>query len=144
MFNNLSQQKVMILPGTDFLEQFKVNGIEGAKSFITQPNTRVPLFDQNEDYIYIVSTDENGYKNNIVRCKFKIDPIPKPEDVFASKEDLNALKGDISDVKQLIQQFIASATNSTGSTEPKQYSKSNAGSASSTNGLPDKNHGTNG
>lgn len=142
MFNNLSGQKVMILPGTDFLEQYKVRGIEGAKNFQTQPSTRIPLFDQDEDYMYIVSTDANGYKTDITRFKFKIEPVPKPEEIFASKEDLNNLKGDIADVKQLIQQFIASTN--TGSTEPKQYSKSNAGSASSTNGLPDKVHGTNG
>lgn len=108
MLNNLSNQKVMILPGTDLLEHFKVRGIDGAKNFQTQPNTRIPLFDQDEDYIYIVSTDANGYKNDIVRCKFTIDPIPKPEEIFASKEDLNTLKGDIADVKQLIQQLSSS------------------------------------
>lgn len=38
-----------------------VNGIEGAKQFPVSANSRVALFDMNEDIVYIKTVDAGGY-----------------------------------------------------------------------------------
>lgn len=127
IYGNYTNQKLIILPGADVLETLKVKGIDGAKAFTTQPNTRVPLFDSEDDYIYLVTTDENGNKKDITRIRFEISPIPKPEEIFASKDDLNQLKGDIANVEQLVRQLLEStnATNADSGKSDRQYSKNN-------------------
>lgn len=54
MQNNLFQ-----LNGVDLV--VPVKGIEGAKSYPMGPNCRVPLFDSEEDVLYIKSTDPNCF-----------------------------------------------------------------------------------
>ena len=38
----------------------RVNGIEGARMYPVQPNTRIALFDANEDVFYIKCADAGG------------------------------------------------------------------------------------
>ena len=38
-----------------------VNGDDGAKQFSMRPNSRVALFDVNDDILYIKQTDSNNY-----------------------------------------------------------------------------------
>ena len=71
----------------------------------TVPNARYNYFDRNADYLYIVQTNENNYKT-IRRFAFFEDPIPKPEDNYATKQEIMDLKGDIANVQQSIQQLI--------------------------------------
>lgn len=39
-----------------------VSGIEGAKAYPLPPNSVMPVFDSNEDILYIVSSDGAGFK----------------------------------------------------------------------------------
>lgn len=127
MYGNYTNQKLIILPGANIIETLKVKGIDGAKAYTTQPNTIVPLFDSDDDYFYMVTTDENGNKKDVARFRFEPCPVPKPEEVFASKDDLNQLKGDIANVEQLVRQLLEStnATNADSGKSDRQYSKNN-------------------
>lgn len=95
------------------------NGIEGAKMFNTHPSSRQAVFDQNEDVLYIITTDRRNVKTNIRRLRFEDYPIPRPEDLYVSKEEFketnDALKGAIDDVKFTLQQLLVAATEQTSS-----------------------------
>ena len=82
-----------------------VSAIEELSQLATQPNARYNYFDKNDDVFYIVSTNENNYKS-ISRYRYYEDPIPKPEDNYATKQEIMDLKGDIANVQQSIQQLI--------------------------------------
>lgn len=82
-----------------------VSEINELRQLATQPNARYSYFDANDDVFYIVSTNENNYKT-ITRYRFYEDPIPKPEDNYATKQEIMDLKGDIANVQQSIQQLI--------------------------------------
>ena len=71
----------------------------------TQPNAKYAYFDKNDDVFYVVDTNENNYKT-VSRYRFYEDPIPKPEDTYATKQEILDLKGDIANVQQSIQQLI--------------------------------------
>ena len=82
-----------------------VSAIEELSQMPTQPNSRYNYFDKNEDVFYIISTNEHNFKS-ISRYRYYEDPIPKPEDNYATKQEIMDLKGDIADVKQSICQLI--------------------------------------
>ena len=82
-----------------------VTDINELSQLATQPNARYNYFDANDDVFYIVKTNENNFKT-ITRYRFYEEPIPKPEDNYATKQEIADLKGDIADVKQSIQQLI--------------------------------------
>ena len=82
-----------------------VSEINELMQLATQPNARYSYFDANDDVFYIVKTNENNYKT-ITRYRFYEDPIPKPEDNYATKQEIMDLKGDIANVQQSIQQLI--------------------------------------
>ena len=83
----------------------QISSVDELQQIPTVPNARYNYFDKNADYLYIVQTNENNYKT-IRRFAFYEDPIPKPEDNYATKQEIMDLKGDIADVKQSIQQLI--------------------------------------
>ena len=82
-----------------------VGSIEELAPIPTQPNAKYPYFDKNDDVFYIVATNENNFKT-VKRYRFYEDPIPKPEDKYATKDEIMDLKGDIANVQQSIQQLI--------------------------------------
>lgn len=90
------------LKGPDLSSVSEINEL---RQLATQPNARYSYFDANDDVFYIVSTNENNYKT-ITRYRFYEDPIPKPEDNYATKQEIADLKGDIANVQQSIQQLI--------------------------------------
>jgi len=69
------------------------------------------VFDDSDDLFYIISTDINNNKT-IVRYRFYEEPEPKPEDIFASKEEIRELKGEINNVQQSIRDLTNAITNS--------------------------------
>ena len=83
----------------------QITSVDELMQIATQPNARYAYFDKNADYLYVVQTNENNYKT-IRRFAFYEDPIPKPEDNYATKQEIMDLKGDIADVKQSIQRLI--------------------------------------
>lgn len=101
-----------------------VSDIRELDNMATQPNARYPRFDTNDDVFYIVSTNENNYKT-IQRFRYYEDPIPKPEDNFATKQEMEELKGGLVNVQLAIQE-LTNAIKSGQNTKPnKQHDGSN-------------------
>ena len=89
----------------------QVKGADGAKNYPTKLNTRDALWDADENYVYVRKTNAQGQLVSLERYKYEPDPIPTPEDVFVTKNDFNSLKGELSDVKQSIQELISAVGN---------------------------------
>lgn len=75
-----------------------VTGIEGAKAYQLPPNSKMPLFDNDADILYLKTTDSAGYPT--IKA-FKFEPI---EDGghgggFATKEDIETLQSQIDALK---------------------------------------------
>ena len=64
---------------TDLLH---VKGIEGAKMYPVDRDSRVALFDEDEDYLYIKKTDSNGVASYM---KFKL--IEEPFDAPSTNQN---------------------------------------------------------
>lgn len=56
----------------------KVNGLDSAKAYPTQPNSTVALFDANEDVMYIKSTDASNFPT-IRRFIFVEEEVTPPD-----------------------------------------------------------------
>lgn len=95
----------------------KVNGLESAKLYPnTQPNSRIALFDENDDIFYVVTTDASNYKSSIKRYRFYEESIEDANDAkYVTKEEFNGLKEMITGVQQSVQQFIAKQSEYIGS-----------------------------
>ena len=87
----------------------------------TQANGRYVRFDVNDDVFYIVSTNGNNYKT-VNRFRYYEDPIPKPEDNFATKQEMEELRGGLANVQLAIQELTNAikASNQFGN-KPKQH-----------------------
>lgn len=94
----------------------KVSSIDEFLQQRTVPNGKYVAFQDDDDVFYFMTTNENNYKT-ATRYRFYEDPIPKPEDNFATKQEIMDLKGDIANVQQLVQQLIDAQSN-------QQYTKS--------------------
>lgn len=91
----------------------RVTGIEGAKAYQMQPNSTVALFDNNEDYMYIKSTDGAGFPT-IRTFRFEeVTNTPKQDNqidmsAYITREELTEIlkdfKGGLGNGKQFIQQ----------------------------------------
>lgn len=92
---------------TDLMQ---TSGMDGARSIITRPSTRIAVFDKEDDIFYIIATDVNNTKT-IGRYRFYEEAEPKPEDIFASKAEIKELKGEIADVQQSIRALTDAVTN---------------------------------
>ena len=91
------------MPGLDLL---KVHGLENAKSYPTKANSRICLFEDDDDVFYILETDSNNFKSSIRRFRFAEEPIETEYDNrYVSKEEFNSLKEMIGNVQQSIQQL---------------------------------------
>lgn len=83
----------------------KVNGIEGARAFLTKPNSTIALFDANEDIMYIKTTDSANFP--VIKCySFTEVKEDNAQNVsYVTEDDLTKFKEEvIKDVKQLVQQ----------------------------------------
>ena len=60
------------LPSSDLL---KVKGIDSVRMYPTQPNSRVALFDEDDDVFYVVRTDASNFKSEIRRYRYVEEPI---------------------------------------------------------------------
>ena len=91
----------------------KVNGIESAKQYPMQPNSRVALFDANDDVMYIKQTDASNFPT-ITRFRFVLeeDPVVN-KNQFVTVEEFNSLKEELNNVQQFIRESRAAAGQST-------------------------------
>ncbi len=100
--NPMFQRPAQQMPESTLI---RVTGIEGARAYQMAPNSTVALFDGGEDLMYIKSTDGAGFPT--IRT-FRFEPIETSQqtvnyDNLASREEVDALRKEIDDVKQLIQ-----------------------------------------
>ena len=69
-----------------------ISDIREIDSVPTQANGQYVRFDKNDDVFYYIETNEHNYKT-VKRYRFYEDPIPKPEDNFATKQEMQELRG---------------------------------------------------
>lgn len=88
----------------------KVNGEAAIKNFVSNmdANSRAVLFDLNDDYFYIVTTDGAGYPTTDTYAFERVvskAPAPEKEPVYRDEFDSfkNELKEALENVKQLVQ-----------------------------------------
>ena len=70
----------------------RVTGIEGAKAYRMPANSVIPLFDGNEDILYVKSTDGAGFPT-IRQFRFE-EIVQQPQvqsDIYATKDDVAQL-----------------------------------------------------
>ena len=87
----------------------RVKGIDRAKAYQTQPNSRVAVFEDDDDVFYVIQTDALGNKTKISRYRFVEEPIETEMDSkYVSKKEFTELKEMIEDVKQSIRELATS------------------------------------
>lgn len=88
---------LQLISGVDLT---RVHGLEAAKSYPIGINSRLALFDDNDDIFYIKSTDQNGFPS-IKRYRFT-------EEVIID-QDNNGYGLALNDIKSLISEAVAGA-----------------------------------
>ena len=99
----------------------KVKGIESARMYPTQPNSRVALFDEDDDVFYIIRTDSSNFKSEVRRYRYIEEPIESSNNNYVTKDEFNSLKEEIGNVQQSIQQLANNL-----SRKPKRYNGNGA------------------
>lgn len=131
MMTNSPLPYINLLQG-DFC--YKVKGKNGANTFNLGPNSRIPLFDEDNDIFFIKTTDANGEPN--VRM-FKFEEIKDEEypDKYLTVEKfdnyMNDFRKELLDVQLDIRNAVQSTSNNAGSKNTKHASADNADSANS-------------
>lgn len=81
-----------LFPGQRLL---KVKGTEAADKYPMPRDCEAPLFDEDEDYLYVKKTDTNGGVI-LLRYKLEEDPIPHFDPKkYVTVDDFNTFKEDI-------------------------------------------------
>lgn len=80
-------------------ELIRVTGIEGAKAYQMAPNSVVPLFDANNDIMYIKSTDGAGFPSIRAFSFTPIDQAVEPQADYVQRSEFDEL---VKEVKELM------------------------------------------
>ena len=90
--------------GTGYMNRqlIRVNGIASARAYPTLPNSMIALFDENDDIMYIKTTDASNYPT-VRKFRF-VEEIEKPVDTskFVTADEFNELKQMITDLRKEI------------------------------------------
>ena len=88
----------------------RVTGIDGAKAYQMTPNSTVALFDNNEDVMYIKTTDGAGFPT-IRTFGFSEITTNNQQSIantdYVTRDEFNKLKEELLNGKQFIQQSTA-------------------------------------
>lgn len=79
-----------------------VNGLEGAKQFPMSPNSRVALFDLNDDIVYIKATDAGGYPSIRMFRMTEINDTPKADPQYVTMDEFMKFKEELLNGKQSV------------------------------------------
>lgn len=106
-------QPMQRMPAYGAMELVSVNGRAGADAFrMDMPNSRVALFDANDDVFYIKATDGAGYPT--VQA-FRFTPISETAEKgsadFITRSEYNEFKQEIMEGIKNVQQFIYGVKN---------------------------------
>lgn len=80
----------------------RVNGMDSAKAYPTQPNSMYALFDENDDIMYIKQTDASNFPT-IKRYRFteEAETVAQPnEGKYVTVEEFNKFKEELLNGKQ--------------------------------------------
>ena len=113
-FNNYNQfQPQLNQPQISIQNLIRVNGIDGAKAYQMPANSTVALFDNNEDIMYIKTTDGAGFPairtfafNEVVA---NTNPIQDTAD-YVTRDEFNKLKEELLNGKQSISRSKSNLT----------------------------------
>ena len=113
-FNNYNQfQPQLNQPQMTPQNLIRVNGIDGAKAYQMPANSTVALFDNNEDIMYIKTTDGAGFPairtfafNEVVA---NTNPIQDAAD-YVTRDEFNKLKEELLNGKQSISRSKSNLT----------------------------------
>ena len=113
-FNNYNQfQPQLNQPQVNTQNLIRVNGIDGAKAYQMPANSTVALFDNNEDIMYIKTTDGAGFPairtfafNEVVA---NTNPIQDTAD-YVTRDEFNKLKEELLNDKQSISRSKSNLT----------------------------------
>lgn len=109
-YNNITNQQMNnFQPAQNNL--IRVTGIEGAKAYQMPPNSSVALFDNDNDIMYVKTTDGAGFPT--VRI-FKFEPLQEPKttetDGYITRQEFEELK---KEVEKYGKQFVQGKDEST-------------------------------
>ena len=90
-----------------------VSGEAGAKAYLVAPNTTVALYDSENQTIYLKSADASGMPSMKI-LDYTIRDTSKPNTpviaenpiIYATKEDIEAINGDIKALKKKIEKLM--------------------------------------
>ena len=113
-FNNYNQfQSQLNQPQMTTQNLIRVNGIDGAKAYQMPANSTVALFDNNEDIMYIKTTDGAGFPairtfafNEVVA---NTNPLQDTAD-YVTRDEFNKLKEELLNGKQSISRSKSNLT----------------------------------
>lgn len=109
----MPQQPMPRMMGMSVTDLISVNGRAGADAFrLDAPNSRVALFDANEDVFYIKATDGAGYPTvKAFRFCELTDAAPAVHaGDFISREEFNKFKTDLEEAMRNVQQSVSRKT----------------------------------
>ena len=109
MMNSLANQMGMNMqnniPVNNSLMLTRVTGVEGAKAYQMPANSTVALFDNNEDLMYIKTTDGAGFPTirtfSFSEVVANNNPVPDNVD-YVTRDEFNKLKEELLNGKQSI------------------------------------------
>lgn len=87
----------------------RVTGIDGAKAYQMGPGSVVPLFDSDDDIMYVKSTDDAGFPT--IRT-FRFSPVeqaPSGGGQYVTHDELNSVLADIREMIASAQQPVSAA-----------------------------------
>lgn len=87
----------------------RVTGMEGARAYPVQPNTRVALFDDGRDVFYIKSADSGGYPTLTAYSFAPLQDTPAPNPDYVTRAEFDELKEMIANGKQPVRKASKAA-----------------------------------
>lgn len=98
-------------------EPITVNGLDSAKAYPTMPNSKIILFDINDDIFYCKETDSNNFPTIRTYKYTEVKTTLQSESQYVTLEEFNKFKEELLNGKQSVRD--ADGTNSNNGTNQK-------------------------
>nr|DAG68663.1 MAG TPA: hypothetical protein [Caudoviricetes sp.] len=85
------QQRAQMQPGMQQgMQLIRVTGMDGAKAYQMPPNSVVPLFDADNDIMYVKSTDGAGFPTIRAFAFQPVEDKPEPVQQYVTRDEFDA------------------------------------------------------
>lgn len=85
------QQRAQMQPGMQQgMQLIRVTGMDGAKAYQMPPNSVVPLFDADNDIMYVKSTDGAGFPTIRAFAFQPVEDKPEPVPQYVTRDEFDA------------------------------------------------------